>query len=168
MCLSKNKRKSRGFTLIEALVALLIVSIGLLGVAGLQATSIVAGHTSKQRSLAVFHVSQIADRIRANRSPAALAMYDATPGNNAFGCSDVQGSGVNVGVNQCSDIELAQEDVFQWQAALDNSFARVNPAVQIGDITVDQATVPATVTISVQWRERDQNPPPSYTIVVRI
>lgn len=61
-------RKSRGFTLVEVLVALVVLSIGLLGVAALQLTSLRSNHGSAMRSQATFLAYDIIDRMRANQS----------------------------------------------------------------------------------------------------
>ena len=62
----KRFSSSAGFTLIEVLVALIIVSIGLLGLAGLQATSVRFNQQAYLRSQAVQQAYDMADRIRAN------------------------------------------------------------------------------------------------------
>lgn len=55
--------KQRGFTLIEALVAMLILSIGLLGVAAVQVKSIQYSHASYQRSVAVVQANDLVERL---------------------------------------------------------------------------------------------------------
>jgi type IV pilus assembly protein PilV len=57
-------RHSRGFTLLEALIALLILSIGLLGLAGLQLNSARLGHEAHTRSITTVAASEIIERIR--------------------------------------------------------------------------------------------------------
>jgi type IV pilus assembly protein PilV len=71
----QRPRASRGFTLIEALVALLVLSIGLLGVAALQLTSLRSNTSSSYRSQATFLAYDIADRMRANRQAARAGGY---------------------------------------------------------------------------------------------
>lgn len=66
---------TRGFTLIETLVALLVLSIGLLGVAALQLTSLRSNTSSSYRSQATFLAYDIADRMRANRQAALNGDY---------------------------------------------------------------------------------------------
>ncbi len=57
-------RHSRGFTLIEALVALVVLSIGLLGIAALYLDSLRAGRTAIYRTQAVNLAADLADRLR--------------------------------------------------------------------------------------------------------
>jgi type IV pilus assembly protein PilV len=60
------KRTHRGFTIIEVLVALVVLSVGLLGIAGLYVIALRAGTTSINRMQAVNLAADMADRIHAN------------------------------------------------------------------------------------------------------
>ena len=106
-------RLSRGFSLIEVLIALVIMSVGMLGIASLYVQSMQAGRTSMFRHNAVILVGDVADRIRAN--PTAGAAY-AAPGGVDNGC-------VAQGV-VCSAPQMASHDIFLWtqqaQATLPN------------------------------------------------
>ena len=61
-------RKARGFTLLEVLIALLILSFGLLGLAALQAYSVKANQSAHFRSQATALANMMMDNIRANRA----------------------------------------------------------------------------------------------------
>lgn len=63
---TSRRRHVAGFTLVEALVALVVLSIGLLGVAALQFTSLKANHGSATRTQAVYLAYDIIDRMRSN------------------------------------------------------------------------------------------------------
>jgi type IV pilus assembly protein PilV len=65
---TKISRRHRGFTLVEALVALLALSIGLLGVAALQMTGLKSNLSASWRSQATYLSYDIIDRMRANRN----------------------------------------------------------------------------------------------------
>jgi type IV pilus assembly protein PilV len=89
-----NRHAIKGFTLIEALVALLVLSIGLLGVAALQLTALQNNNNALFRSQATYLAYDIADRIRANRS-AALAggyvvSYGAAPSGTTVERNDIR------------------------------------------------------------------------------
>jgi prepilin-type N-terminal cleavage/methylation domain-containing protein len=58
-------RNSKGFSLVEVMIALIIMSVGMLGIAGLYVQSMQAGRTSMLRHHAVTLAGDIADRIRA-------------------------------------------------------------------------------------------------------
>lgn len=87
--------RNRGFTLIEAMVALLVLSIGLLGIAALYVETLKAGRTSVYRTQAVNMATDLADKIRGNRGLANA--YDcggacaAGEGGNAIAIADITG-----------------------------------------------------------------------------
>ena len=68
--------RQSGFTLLEILVALIILSIGLLGLAGLQATGLRSNHSGYLRSQATIFAYEMADRMRANRAVAIAGNYN--------------------------------------------------------------------------------------------
>lgn len=72
-----------GFTMIEVLVAVIVLSVGLLGLAGLQATGLRNNHSATLRSIASLQAYDIADRMRANQGPLAAADLAAWNADNA-------------------------------------------------------------------------------------
>lgn len=68
--------RQRGATLIEVLVAIIVLSIGLLGMAGLQAASVQSNYSAYYRSQATILASDITDRMRANRAAALADSYN--------------------------------------------------------------------------------------------
>ncbi|MBE5314211.1 MAG: type IV pilus modification protein PilV [Xanthomonadales bacterium] len=64
------RNRQRGFSLIEIMVAVLVMSIGLLGLAALQATALSRGASADQRAQAVNAASELIDMVRANRGEA--------------------------------------------------------------------------------------------------
>jgi type IV pilus assembly protein PilV len=92
---SNALRRASGFTLVEVLIALVVLSIGMLGIAALYLESLRASRSALVRTEAVTLASDIADRIRANRNP--LNAYDcggtcdAGEGGNAIAIADING-----------------------------------------------------------------------------
>lgn len=151
-------RHSRGFSLVEVLIALIIMSIGMLGIAGLYVQSMQAGRTSMLRHHAVNLASDIADRIRAN--PSAGAAYIASVGadNNC----------VALGTN-CSVAQMAAHDIMLWQAQAAQFLPAMGDGTQQVIVAYDAAASPPTYTITVRWDEpTPNNIPPSYTIGVPV
>ncbi|NOX76093.1 MAG: type IV pilus modification protein PilV [Gammaproteobacteria bacterium] len=109
----------RGFTLMEVLVSMIVLSIGLLGLAGLQLNSLKNSNSSYERSQANLLASEIIDRIRANRVGLAAGDYDDLYSSSTDGTSvsnPVADPGcITVG---CTTAELAQYDAFLWQENL--------------------------------------------------
>lgn len=64
-----------GMTMTETLVAVVILAIGLLGVAGMQTSNVRNSQSASQRTMAVMLASNMAERIRANRAVAASGGY---------------------------------------------------------------------------------------------
>jgi type IV pilus assembly protein PilV len=87
------RRDARGFSMLEVLIALVVTSIGLLGLAALQATSLRLNHGSFLRSQATLYAHDIADRMRANRVAALDGDYDLafddTPSGSAVADLDL-------------------------------------------------------------------------------
>ena len=144
--------KQTGFTLVEALVALVILSIGMLGVAALYVESLQAGRVAQSRTQAVNLAGDMADRIRAN--PTALAAYGGPGLNN--GCSGA--AAVN-----CTPAQLAAHDVFLWQT----DAANMLPA-GAGAVAFNGATLPSTYTITLSWSEVGSAVPIVYALTVQI
>lgn len=69
-------RTQQGTTLIEVLVTLVLLAIGLLGLAGLQASSVQSNHSAYYRSQATILAYDITDRMRTNRAAALDGSYD--------------------------------------------------------------------------------------------
>lgn len=123
--------RSRGLTLVEILVALLVLSIGLLGLAALQNTSLRFNTSAYYRTQATALSYDLADRMRANRQAAVNGDYD---GNYAPAACDPNALGVGT---------IAQQDVASWRYAL---ACRIPQS--FGSVAVTAAN---EVTITVQW-----------------
>ena len=73
-------RAANGFTLIEILVTLVIISVGLLGIAGLHSMSLRNNFDALIRSHASALADEIADRMRSNRTRALAGDYNVALG----------------------------------------------------------------------------------------
>jgi type IV pilus assembly protein PilV len=144
-----QQQKASGFTLIEVLIAMVILSVGMLGIAGLYVHSMQAGRTSILRHNAVTLAGDIADRIRANpRAGPAYALAGAD--NNC----------VDGGVN-CTLGQMAAHDIFLW----DQQAADTLPNGTV-NIVFNNGVVPPTYQITVAWTEPGENLNYSITIPV--
>ncbi|MDX1500079.1 MAG: type IV pilus modification protein PilV [Woeseiaceae bacterium] len=130
------KRRQQGFSLVEVLIALIIMSVGMLGIAGLYVQSMQAGRTSMFRHHAVTLAGDVADRIRAN--PRAGAVYALAGSDN--NC-------VAAGTD-CSEAEMAAHDIFVW----DQQAAESLPNGTV-TVTFDNGPNPPEYTITVAWDE---------------
>ena len=111
-----NMKTNTGFTLIEVLISMLILAVGLLGLAGLQATGLRNNLSAYNRSQATQLAYDMADRMRANVDDAgtfgASTYITINPISGAaeqVTCATVAG---------CSTALMAQQDLFEWNRDL--------------------------------------------------
>ena len=135
----RRARLARGFSLVESLVALVVLSVGLLGIAALYVSALRFGRTALLRSDAVTLAGDMADRIRANATAGASYAMAAGAANAAVAACATGG---------CTAAQMATTDKAQWAALL----ARALPA-GTGTVAVDTATTPTTYTVTVRWTE---------------
>ena len=148
-----------GFTLLEILVAMVVISLGLLGLAGLQALSLRNNQVAHYRSIASQQAYDMGDRIRANLAGVRLGQYDnlaasipADPNCFTTGCGRPQ-------TTSPANSQMAQTDQFQWNTL--NS--RVLPA-GAGSVrciegpaatcAINNANTNRIFEITVSWTER--------------
>jgi len=86
-----KKNSQNGFTLLEILVALVVLAIGMLGLLSLQMVSLKNNHSAQMRTTAIVHTYDILDRIRLNRSVNyEIAMGAAAPTGTSMRDLDLQ------------------------------------------------------------------------------
>jgi type IV pilus assembly protein PilV len=151
------QRRQRGFSLVEVLIALVVMSVGMLGIAGLYVQSLQAGRTSMFRHHAVTLAGDVADRIRAN--PVAGAAY-----NHAANATGTNNNCVTGGID-CNAAEMAANDIFFWQAQADDTLPAGDVAVVF---TPAAGANPPTYQITVSWTEPNQVPAPTYVITIPV
>jgi len=71
-----NENRQRGVGLIEVLIALLVLSFGMLGLAGLQVWSLRYNQSAMERGMAVVQTHTIVDAMRADRAAALSGVFD--------------------------------------------------------------------------------------------
>lgn len=98
-------RSSYGFTLLEVLVAIVVLSIGLLGLAGLQAAGLRNNNSAYLRTIATQQAYDIADRMRANRAAVIAGVYDSISGTGTSPSCITAG---------CTTTQMAQHDTYEW------------------------------------------------------
>ena len=136
-----------GFSMIEVLVTMLIISLALLGTVGLQTYALRTNQGGQFRSQAVFLVADMAERIEANSvaavtSTAYVQSTSSTPDTilNAT-CS----------TGTCSPTDLAAYDLSQWKNAVFSTLPQ-------SEWTVTRTVTgnPSVYTIKVSWVDREE------------
>lgn len=109
MSVVRLAKQQAGFTLVEVLVAALLLSIGLVGLAGLQAAALMNNQSSFMRTQVTALAYDLADRMRSNVPGANANAYN--PANAGFvnNCTSTAG---------CTAQQLAQNDLAEWNAEI--------------------------------------------------
>lgn len=143
-----RQRGEAGFSLIEVLISMFVISVGLLGVLSIFLKGITTTDAAYLRSQAVVFAHDLADRIRAN--PSALDNYSlaaattvSAPVNDCY-------------AEACSTLQLAEADVYDWKSHVES----VLPQGDASIVTVDPNT-----TITITWDHMGDSE--TYSLVMR-
>lgn len=186
-----NKNQQRGFTLLEVMVALFVLSVGLLGVVKLEALAYSSTNVAAKRSIAALQAASMAASMHVNRGYWATpdtsgANFTVTPSappatqitsnapllaalaNAPQVCTSI--------VTPCAPVNMALYDLQQWAApngAPLTALAAISPNV-IATINCGTSN-PISCMINIQWTENAVNmsaqetgalQSPSYTLYV--
>lgn len=155
-------RAGRGFSLIEVLVSVVVVSVGALSVASLQLVSKRAVRDAGQRLEATQLAHGLIERLNANNSQAALQQYVATAAPY-LGLGRLSGPSEPVPASTCTDSspctpeQLAQYDLWLWERLLDGTTEQINGA-ETGGLLFPTACLQAPAAGAGQ--------PGNYTLVI--
>jgi type IV pilus assembly protein PilV len=139
-------QRSQGFTLIEVLIAMVILAVGLLGLAALQASSLKNNQSAYYRSQATQLASDIADRMRANMAGKGGYLSNPTTAEQKNNCTTTVG---------CTAEEMAENDLFEWNRAIQNILPGANDSKAFGNIEQVQSVADGidTYTVTIRWND---------------
>lgn len=154
--------KQNGFTLVEILVAMVVLSIGLLGLAGLQSAALQSNFSANARTQATIYANNLIDRMRANPSDASETAYInanavmslAAPPNNQL-CN---------AVTPCTPAQMAAADLDDFFTELSARLANPSAVICL-DSTPEDGTPAAAacdgmgpdLVLKIWWDDDRQN-----------
>jgi len=153
------RARQRGITMVESLVALVVIAVGMLGIAGLYLSSMQASRSAKLRSHAVELASSIADRIRANRDAAVAygtAAYDGEPAKQ------------DCDTKLCTPAQLAQDDLARWIEDIRATLPGADAVTGVVTVTDRNRPESDNYVIVVNWREANSDIDYSYTVSMNL
>ena len=161
MVSKRYSRNQAGFSLIEVLISMLILSIGLLGLGGLQLSSLKSANNAHYRTVASLAVSDLVDRMRANSFGVENNLYTASLGR-AHCAADLEE--VCEADNECSAQDLATYDLYRVNCGVKNASNQtggVQYDLPEAALVIGCAVPPCTSgdehVIQVSWNEADDD-----------
>jgi type IV pilus assembly protein PilV len=152
-----------GFTLLEVLIALMVFSLGLLGMAGLLAVSVQTNHSAYLRTQATFLAQGMADRMRANNlglwnnGSATASAYDGTYNSSTAGAASTC-----LGSASCKWSDVVARDKKIWSNQLLSFLPSPSATIACkptgtapsGDALVERPPYSGQCTITIAWNEK--------------
>jgi type IV pilus assembly protein PilV len=171
---TQGRGAARGFTLVEVMVALIIISVGMLGIAKMQGLALSSTNASRSRALASIEASSLAAAMQANRTywsssgslpglitvttSAGTATYTAGSATLQAALTTVAGTGCGtVAILSCycatagactASVNLAASDLYDWGQTLSSFLPNATATVSCND-----ADLPVDCTITISWNE---------------
>lgn len=130
------KKQQSGFTLLEVLITVIILGVGLLGLASIQSLGLSQSNNSHFRNIATLQANAMADSIRANAAGRTAGHYD-----------DIDSAQTNPGciLTGCTAQQMAQYDAYVWQQ---------NLAFELPNGTGTVANSSGDFQITIEWQEK--------------
>ena len=153
-----KRRTTGGVGMVEVLVALVVLSVGMLG---LYVSTLRASNGAIYRTLAVNLAGDMADRIRAN--PRAGEAYEGDAEDN--GCADTNADDAD----DCTRSAMAADDLFRWRQEIAAALPDDGDDDTLqGTVTVEGGPLLRTYTIQVNWVEPSEPNGLTYTLRMQI
>jgi len=149
--------RQRGFSLVEVMVALVVISVGLLGIAKMRALALASTTVASMRSLAAIEAASLASTMHTNRgywtstapnATGGITVTATAPGPNTNISPAALTGGPDCAAGVCTSAQLAGYDLTKWaaeaQQVLPNYVALVNCT----------AISPVSCTVQITWTEK--------------
>lgn len=140
----------RGFSLVEVLVALLVLAVGMLGLAALQNMGLRLGHQSYERTQATLLIYEMIDRMRANPAGVTNGDYSIPSLTNT-----APTAATDCGSGACTPTQMAKYDMNQWISTITGASGAQNTPLTGGEGAIVKAAATSRYDISIRWQEQD-------------
>ena len=154
--LVKIRNHQQGFTLLESMMALFVLTIGLLGVAAMHSQSMRSGYVAVQRMAAVSKGEELLERMRAN----SFSVLNYNNAAASFSCTSTL---------RCLPPQMASDDLFIWGAEVVAAFPGTPVVVvEVLDMAdgIDPTDTLSQVTVSIDWSSKGDLY--NYTVVTEM
>lgn len=146
----KPTSRQQGITLLESLVAIVVMALGLLGIVGIQMRTLADTQTGVRRAQAVRMVEDLSERVRANPNAMGNAASYAVAWNSTLGTPPACVVSSGFPGTSCTAAQLATYDVDRWLRSV-----RAN--LPVGDATVFVSGSDARqLGVMLAWRENER------------
>lgn len=178
--MNRSRPADGGFSLIEVMVSLIVMSAGLLGVAKMQALALASTQIASMRSMTAIQAASLASAMHENRgywgsvAPAAVAGGIVVTKTDVSSSPTISTSTLTTSTDctttTCNSTTLAAYDLQQWALALQTVLPNY-----VATITCSAAS-PVTCTININWTEKaislmpagaNTQASPTYTLYVQ-
>ncbi len=136
------KHHNAGFTMIEVLITMVILSVGLLGLAGMQANGLKSNHLAYMRSQATLLAYDMSDRMRANMAGVTAGNY-----NSLSGAPPAYPPTTNCDAVTCTPADMAIYDYANWDFELDDKLPKGEGKIAVAS---------GIFTITVMWDDDNE------------
>ncbi len=157
---SHSRHRAAGFTLVELLVTLLIVSVGILGIVKMEAAGVSESQVSRVRSLMTFQAESLAGAMRANRGywaakAATAPAFTLAASNQTYPTSANSGSPTCTSTSvACTSAEMAYADLVLWRDSFIRSFPAASATIACSAACTTGSTGPSSYDITLTWNEK--------------
>lgn len=147
-------RHQRGISLIESLVAIVVMALGILGVLGVQMRTLTDTSTAVRRAQAIRLIDDLSERMRVNPN-ALLIINDYESGYSQKGSALTAANCASTASTACTPAEQAKYDLKQWKTTVEQTL----PGGQASIFLAPGETVDANrrqLGVIIAWRENER------------
>ena len=152
--------RQQGFSLIEVLVTMIIMAIGLMGLAAMQMVSTKNVNNSQSRTVASYLAYDMAERMRSNPEGLDGGHYNSIDGTEGAPTKNCQTL-----MTECSASELAASDAYHWNQTVQSNI--INGGLGAGS-TGTVSVAAGIYTIGIDWQEQDRNANGDTTLSIQL